>query len=339
MVILVLWLALPYMIKNYINDVLADIDGYRASVSSVDLNLFHGAYSIDSLIIDKVDGDDRFPFVHIDQINVSLEWSALFKGRIVGSVKLLSPEINFMAETLKTEAQYGDDVDWRETFREFKLIQINSFVIRAGSIHYLDMGSDPVVDLQLDSLELQVSNISNVENLEVALPSHIVMTAVSIGGGRLDLHADANFLKTIPDIELALEFEDVHLPDLNNFLNAYAKVDAEEGVFSLYSEIMVKDGHIEGYIQPVLLNLSILDLTDEDHTVLTAAWEVIVEGASQIFRDHSKDQIATRAPISGKIDEAELGVFITVWNVFKNAFIEAFELSVDGLNGESENGE
>jgi hypothetical protein len=109
-VILVLWLLLPYLIKKYINDVLADIEGYRGSVASVDLNLIRGAYSIVSLIIDKVDGDNRFPSVHIDQINFSLEWGALFKGRIVSDIELLSPEVNFMAETFRTEVQYGDDL-------------------------------------------------------------------------------------------------------------------------------------------------------------------------------------------------------------------------------------
>ena len=342
-VILVLWLALPFLIKNYINDVLADIEGYRGSVASVDLNLIRGAYSIDSLIIDKVDGDDRFPFVHVDQINFSLEWGALFKGRFVSDVELLSPEVNFMAETFRTEAQYGNDVDWREPFQELMLIQINSFAIRDGTIHYRDMDADPVVDLPLYNLELEVFNISNVENLEEELPSRITMSANSIGGGHLNLQANANLLKTIPDIELVLEFEDVHLPELNDFFKAYAKVDAEEGTFSLYSEIIVKDGHIEGYVQPVILNLRVLDLTDDDHNVLTAAWEVIVEGITQIFRQHPRDQIATRAPISGEVGEPEFGVLITIWNVFKNAFIEAFEQSVEGMiefeNAERGNGE
>lgn len=341
--IFILWLALPYLIKNHINDVLADIEGYRGSVGGVELNLVRGAYSIDNLIIDKVDGDDRYPFVQVDLINFSLEWGALFKGRFVGDVELLSPEVNFMAETFETEAQYGDDVDWREPLRELMVIQINRFAIRNGTIHYRDLGSDPVVNLPLYNLELEVFNISNVEKLEEELPTHIMMTAVSIGGGYLNLHADANFLKTIPDFKLVLEFEDVHLPDLNDFLKAYAKVDAEEGTFSLYSEIIVKDGNIEGYLQPVILNLSVLDLTDEDHDVFSAAWEVIVEGISQVFREHSKDQLSTRAPISGEVDDSEVDVFITIWNVFINAFINAFEQSVEGLidfeDAEEENGD
>jgi len=329
--IVVLWIALPYLVKNHVNSVLADIDGYKGSITNVDLNLFRGAYAVDSLVIDKIDGDDRFPFVAVDRINLSLQWSALFKGEIVGEVEVLSPEIHLMAETDETEAQFGDDVDWRKHFQDLMVIRINRFFVEDGSIHFMDMGTDPVVDLPLDELELEILNITNVENLEDELPTRISMSAISIGGGHLNVKADANFLKPIPDIDLALEFENINLPDLNDFFEAYFRVDAEEGEFSLFSEFAIKDGHLEGYVQPVILNLRVLDLEDDDHDVFSAAWELIVEGVTQIFRNQPRDQLATRVPMSGEIDDPEIGIFSTIWNIFRNAFVEAFEQSVEGI--------
>lgn len=328
--IVVLWLLLPYLIKNHVNNVLADIEGYRGSIANVDLNLLQGAYTVDSLVIDKLEGDDRFPFVAVDQINLSLQWGALLKGEIVGDVELLSPEIHLMAETDRTEAQFGDDVDWRKPLQELMVIQINRFTVRDGSLHYMDMGTDPVVDLPLNDLELEISNITNVEALAEELPSRIKMTAISIGGGHLNLQAEANFLKPIPDVNLVLEFENVNLPDLNDLFEAYARVDTEQGEFSLYSEFVLKGGHIEGYVQPVILNLSVLDLADEDHDIFSAAWEIIVEGVTQIFRQQPRDQLATRVPVSGEVDDPEAGIFLTIWNIFRNAFIEAFERAVEG---------
>ncbi len=340
---MIFWLLLPTLIENKINSVLADIDGYRGSIANVDLNLIQGAYSVDSLVVDKIDGDDRYPFVAIDQINLSMDWGALFKGRIVGDVELLSPNVHLMAETIETEEQLGDDVDWRKHFQELTPIQINSFTIRDGNVHYMDMGTEPVVDLPVSNLDLEILNISNVEESAEDLPSRIRMTAVSIGGGEINLEADANFFTEIPDLDLVFEFENVNLPDLNDFFEAYAAIDVEEGTFSLYSEFAVEDGNIEGYLQPVILNLSVLDLEDEDHDIISAAWELIVEGVTQVFRDHPEDQIATRMPISGEIDDPEAGIYITIWNVFRNAFIEAFEQAVEGeidfADVEQDNGE
>jgi len=326
-----LWLALPYLVKNHINSVLADIDGYKGSITNVDLNLFRGAYAVDSLVIDKIDGDDRFPFVEVERINLSLEWGALFRGKIVADVEVLSPNVHLMAETLETEAQYGDDVDWVKHFQDLMVIKVNRFYVGDGSIHYMDMGAEPVVDIPLDELELEILNITNVENLEKDLPTRISMSAVSIGGGQLNLKADANFLKTIPDLDLILEFENMNLPAINDFFEAYLMVDAEEGEFSLFSEFALKDGELEGYLQPVIVNLSVLDLEDEDHDIVSAAWEVIVEGVTQIFRHQPRDQLATRVPMSGQVDDPEVGIFTTIWNIFRNAFIEAFEQAVEGI--------
>lgn len=329
--IVVLWLALPYLVKNHINSVLANIEGHTGSVTNVDLNLFRGAYAVDSLVIDKIEGDERYPFVAVDRINLSLQWSALFRGEIVAEVEVLSPDIHLMAETDETEAQFGEDVDWVKHFQDLMVIKINRFYVEDGSIHYMDMGTEPVVDLPLNDLQLEILNITNVENLEKELPTRISMSAISIGGGHLNIQADANFLKTIPDLDLVLEFEDIHLPDLNDFFEAYFRVDAEEGEFSLYSEFALSDGYLEGYVQPVIVNLRVLDLEDEDHDVFSAAWELIVEGVSQIFRNHPEDQVATRVPMSGQIDDPEIGVFTTIWNIFRNAFVEAFERSVEGI--------
>lgn len=329
--IMVFWLLLPTLIENKINSELADIDGYRGSITNVDLNLLQGAYAVDSLVIDKIDGDDRYPFVAVDQINLSMDWGALFKGRIVGDVELLSPNVHLMAETLVTEEQYGDDVDWRKHFQEMMPIQVNSFTVRDGNVHYMDMGTEPVVDLPVSNLDLEILNISNVENSDEDLPSRIRMTAVSIGGGEVNLEADANFFTDIPDMDLVFEFENVNLPDLNDFFEAYLAIDVEEGEFSLYSEFAVDDGNIEGYLQPVILNLTVLDLEDEDHDIFSAAWEVIVEGVTQVFRNQPEDQLATRAPISGQIESPEAGIYTTIWNIFRNAFIEAFEQTVEGI--------
>lgn len=341
--VMVFWLILPTLIENKINGVLADIEGYRGSITNVDLNLFQGAYSVDSLVVDKIDSNDRYPFVVVDQINLTLDWGALFKGSIVGDVELLSPNVHLMAETPIFTAQYGDDVDWRKHFQELMTIQINTFTVRDGNVHYMDMGAEPVVDLPISNIELEILNITNVEESAKDLPSRIRMTAVSIGGGEINLEAAANFLSEIPDMDLSFEFEHVNLPDLNDFFEAYAAIDIEEGEFSLYSEFAVDGGFIEGYLQPIILDLEIIDLSDEDHDFFSAAWEVIVGGVSQIFRNQSEDQLATRVPISGEIEDPEAGVYTTIWNVVLNAFVESFSQSVEGLvdfeDVEQENGE
>lgn len=317
-------IALPYIITDYVNKSLSEIPGYTGSIDDVDLHLYRGAYSIDSLIIDKVEDNNDVPFVSINKIDLSVEWSALFKGALVGEIILHSPTINMVAPN-DDDGEFGQDVDWTRSIKELMPIQINRFSVRNGTIHYLDVGSDPKVDLPLSDLQLDITNINNAENSEEPLPSHIHLTATSIGNGSLDIQADANILKPIPDIDLNLEFEEVDLTALNDFLEAYAKIDAEGGVFNLYSEFALSDGEIEGYVKPILTGVKILNLKEKEGNILEVAWEGIVAMVSEVFENQPEDQFASQIPLNGNVNNVDTGIWPAVWNIFRNAFIEAFE--------------
>lgn len=313
-------IVLPFWVEDRVNKALEDIPGYTGSISDVDLHLYRGAYTVDSLVIDKVEADNEVPFLSIDRIDFSVEWGALFNGAIAGEIWLLAPEISFVAA--KDEGEFGVEVDWAKHLKELTPIRINRFVIRQGTIRYLDLGSSPQIDLPLENLDLDILNISNVESIEKDLPTSIFLKAVSIGGGNMNINARANLLKTIPDIDLNFDFEEVNLPALNNFLEAYASVDAEQGEFNLYSEIVIDDGMLDGYVKPIIRNLKIINL--EEGNVLEVAWEGIVGLVTEVFENQSKDQFASQVPLEGNLKDPEAGTYPAIWNIFRNAFVNAF---------------
>ena len=60
----------------------------------------------------------------------------------------------------------------------------------------------------------------------------------------------------------------------------------------------------------------------------------IVGGLTRIIRNHPKDRFGTKVPISGSFDDPAPAVLETVFNVFRNAFVKAFEgrLSNDDID-------
>lgn len=327
-------LALPFWVENYVNRTLEDIEGYTGSVEDVDLNLYRGAYEVDSLVIDKIEADNPVPFLIIPKTDLSVEWGALLDGEIVGEVELLQPEINFMS-TGKDEGTFGEDADWVEPVKELMPIQINRFAITEGTIHYRDYYSDPQLDIPLHNFNLEILNISNVEEESDTLPTGITLNATSIGGGILNMEGQANLLQAIPDFDLTLEFEEVNLPDLNNFLEAYARVDAESGIFNLYTELIINDGIVEGYVKPIITDLNVVDL--EEGSALEVVWETIVGAVTEIFENQPRDQFATQVPLEGDLNDLEAGVFPAIWNIFRNAFVEAFSKQpIDEVNLEND---
>ncbi|HZB13603.1 MAG TPA: DUF748 domain-containing protein, partial [Chryseolinea sp.] len=293
-------LMLPYFVTRYVNKVLANIEGYEGSISDVDIHLIRGAYSIHDLKLFKVNGHEKVPFIDIATTDLSVEWPALFKGSFVGEVVFEKPQLNFIGgdgdENKKpgNDTQTGENVDWTKPIKELMPLQINRLEIVNGSVFFYDFTTKPKVDIHLDSLQLIATNLNNAENENVRLPSNVIATAKSLGGGRLSINMDINVLKEIPDLDLNLKFEQINMPALNDFFVAYSKVDIERGTFNLYSELVVKDSKISGYVKPLAQNIKIVDWDKDKENPINLVWQGIVSAVAEFFENQKEDQFATK---------------------------------------------
>src|SRR5690606_23826877 len=88
-------LLLPWLVLNYANRTLANMDGYYGHVADIDIALYRGAYQLDRLFIHKVDSatGQQTPFFAAGRIDLSIEWRALFQGALVGELSLASPTL------------------------------------------------------------------------------------------------------------------------------------------------------------------------------------------------------------------------------------------------------
>jgi hypothetical protein len=343
--------ALPWFVTRYANKVLHDMEDYGGSVSDVDMALYRGAYTIDDVKVFKINGNREIPFIDIPRIELQVQWDALFKGALVGRAVLYRPELNFI-----NKEQAGEKVDWAERAKELFPVRINRFEIVNGTVTYYDFTTEPNVDLRLEDLRLVATNFANVEDparaereaaeransaggdekkrenqkkLEKALPAAIRATAVSIGGGELDLDMRLDPLQKVPNLDMNLRFESVNMPALNEFFRAYAGVDVEKGTFSVYSEMAVNDGVVKGYIKPVAENVEILDLEKDAKNPISLLWESIVAFAAGIFENKPKEQLATQIPLSGDLNNLETSVWVALWNIYRNGFVQAFSKSTN----------
>jgi hypothetical protein len=181
----------------------------------------------------------------------------------------------------------------------------------------------------LDSLQLVATNLNNATRQKERLPSSVTATATSIGGGKLDLNMSINVLKEIPDLDMNLKFEGINMPALNDFFTAYSKVDIEKGTFSLYSELVVNDSEITGYVKPVAQNVKIVNWEKDKKNPLNLAWQAIVGLLAEFFENQKENQFATKVPLEGNLKDIKSGVWPTIWNVFRNGFVKAFEKNTD----------
>ncbi len=330
LVLLIGRLVLPYFVTRFVNKVLADIPEYSGSISGVNIALIRGAYTVNDLELYKIEGNEKVPFIEIPVTDLSVEWKALFKGAIVGEVIFENPTLNYIGGNKdSTENQAGADVDWTEPLKRLMPLQINRLEIINGHIAFFDFTSEPKVDLNLRNLNLLATNLNNASRQDTPLPSKVNASPTSIGDGELQLDMDINVLKKIPDLDMDLKFEGINMPALNDFFLAYAKVDIEKGTFNLYTELVVKDGAITGYLKPLALDVQIVDWEKDKDKPLKLLWEGIVGFFVEIFENQNEDQFATKVPLAGDLNNVDTGILPTLFAILQNAFVQAFQKDTD----------
>ena len=323
-------LYLPYWLAGYVNKTLDDIEGHTGSIDGIEVNLYRGAYRIKGLSIEKEKGKVKVPFLTAESADISIQWRSLLHGSVVAEVDFLRPVINFVGAAQSGNRQTGEGTDWTQPLKELLPVRINRLTVADGTVVYHDFDSNPRVDIDLQQLELVLTNISNVENTGKPMPSSLTASAVSVGNGRLKVVAQLNLLRKIPDVDLNLKFEKVNLPALNDFLRAYVNVQAISGTFFLYSEVVVQDGKLRGYVKPLLVKVDLADVGDGQGNILENIWGTIVGTVMEIFKNQPRDQVATRVPLEGDLNNPDAAILPTIWNIFRNAFVQGFSKNIDG---------
>lgn len=320
-------IALPYILENYVNKTLNNIPGYEGSVSDIDISLWRGAYQIEGLILREENSQGEKPLLDFPSTDISIDWRSLLKGKIVSEIEMQDPKFNYIFENQEQEDD-ADVEDWTEALTSLVPIDINHFVVHNGSANFVELSADPQISLFLEKISLEAHNLSNVVDAEKELPSHLWASAVSMGGGDVELHGDLNLLRQIPDMDMEFSLQKAEATALNDLTRRYAGVDIESGIFELYSEVAIADGYLKGYIKPMLINTKLLSKDDEGG-LFKKLWEGFVGFFKFALKNQGTDTLATRVPLEGDLNNVESGVWATVFNIFKNAWIEAFKGSVD----------
>lgn len=326
---------LPTYLKGVFEDAVNEVEGYECTIKDLDLALYRGAVTMDSFAIHVTDNNVTTPFLTISSTDGSIQWSELFKGRIVSELYLDGFFIHLADDKEDSKKQMGG-TDWTEPIRDLINIDINKFEISNGHINFVNKSSKPEINLNIKELNLSATNLSNTDGLDGKLPSDFKMDAFLFESGNLNIEGKINVLQEIPDGDLDLKIEDVNLTELNEVAKEYGNFDFEKGAFASSGEMVLYEGKISGYIKPFFTDVKVLDLQENSTGVLNKVWEGIVGLVLEVTENQKKDQTATKIPLSGSVDNVEVNTLETILNVFKNAFIESFKLEVDDSVGFSD---
>ncbi|KAB7729066.1 DUF748 domain-containing protein [Rudanella paleaurantiibacter] len=324
-------LLLPYVVLRYVNKVLADMGSYTGRIEDVNIALLRGAYQIEDLRIRKINGKVKEPFLYIPKADLSIEWKSLFKGELVGEVEAYEPELNFAFSNNESERQTGEEVDWTVLVKDLLPIQINRFAVINGRIDLASLITKPRADLSMQRFNGEIRNIRNVEEVTGKLPSPVWATGDIPGyGGTMRFDANMYLLKPMPDFNYDLRFTNIEMTKLNEMARAYANIDFERGRLNVFSEMAMNDGKLNGYVKPLTKEMKIFKLDENDNRSVGRFFtELLAQGGTALLKNQKLDQVATRIPLSGTVDDVKTGLWPTIFGVLRNAYIQAFKGEFD----------
>ncbi len=320
-------LLLPYYVKKYVNNVLADIPGYYGQVDDIDISLLRGAYVIDGLYLNKVDAGSQIPFLDFEKTDVSVEWRSILRGKIVSEIIMTRPKLTYIFEDHENEDSKSPEInDWTKALTDLIPIDINRLQINNGKVAFVQLSADPNIDLHFDQIKLEAKNLRNVIRKDQKLPSSLTANAVSIGKGSVKLQGKMDIVKTIPDMDISFSLENANARSLNDFTNYYAGIDFKSGEYNIYSEVAIADGFLKGYIKPMLVDS---ELIGKEDGFLETLWEGFVGFFKFVLKNHKNNTLATKVPLEGDLNSIESDIWTTVFSIFENAWIEAFKAMTD----------
>lgn len=323
-------LALPYVMRRAINDRLDQIPDYTGHVEDVHVGLWRGAYSLKRVVISKRNGLVTEPFFQAERIDFSLAWRELIHRKFVGDIALEKPEITLVEGESSETTQVTADRRWQDAIKDIFPIDITWLKITDGQLRYINSTMKPKVDIRVAHVRALASGLRNrAEDEKNGLPATINLQGETIGGGGLKIGAQAEPLATEAHFLLKLELEQVSLPALNEFLRAYAGVDVSSGTFSGYLEVAARQGHFEGYFKPFFDHVDFSAPEGKSRNVKQEVWEWFVATFAAIFKNHPRDEVATKIPFSGETKNLDVHLWQTIKNLLHHAFVHPLQKKLD----------
>lgn len=323
--------AMPWVVRDQINKRLENIPGYTGGVEDIDLHIWRGAYSLHGVGIYRATGEVKEPFFLAEDIQFSVAWRELFRGKIVSTIDITRAQLTVVQGPTEETSQDDADRRWQDVIEDLFPIDIQRVELQRSTLHYVNSAQEPRVDLFVLNMYALATGLRNRQGEGgQEMPARITVAGDTLGGGKLALELQAAPLAEQPHFHLSVNLDAVNLPALNDMLRAYANVDVRAGTFRLAAEMAGKDGGFQGYVKPFFENMDFSDIEGQKKGIGSKIWETVVAAFSWIVKNKERDQVATRIPFEGRFGDAQVGVMATLRNLFRHGFIRAFNPTVEG---------
>lgn len=207
------------------------------------------------------------------------------------------------------------------TRRDDVIVRINDFRVTGATLGLVNRAVTPESRVFLSGVELHARDLSTRLNEGIG---RIELRGKFMGSGATTAVAHFRPEQKGPDFDLRLGIENTDMTTMNDLLRAYGKFDVVEGMFSLYTEMRVKNGYVNGWVKPLFKDVKAFDPEqDRDKGFVRRLYERLIGGVSRTLKNQPRKEVATVIDISGPLEGPERSTLQAIGRLIQNAFFRA----------------
>jgi len=263
-----------------------------------------------------------------------VEYAPTAKAVVLSDASLDRADLEYVKrrETQGTPTEQATTAATKVTQQPSVLVKAEQARVERSRVSYVDETADPPYRLFLTDLDLTVKNFSNLRTPDSEAVGTVDLRAKFQGSGDTQVHAIFRPKEDGTDFDIALRIENTDMRAMNDLWLAYGKFDVAQGRFSLFTEISVRDGQMDGYVKPIFDELKIGSPDNERKGVGQKIYEGILGGVATILKNPPRKEVATETRLSGRLDNPQTSIWQVFTGLIQNAFFKAI---LPGLKGQS----
>jgi len=335
--IVIAWIAAPPIILSRLNKYLANFSpGFSAHIDSLELHPWRAAYRFGGLTVTAK--KDNVTFVKAEDIDVSLAWRQLLRGKINTDIDVDHVEVHVDKHLYELGKSGGRDEPGQGNFEASKEdakkakdklfpLQVTRLQLRRSSFYFADKMGLPVEgQLRLTEIEGVVTDLIPETPDE---PSHIWASGLFMGEAKIKLAATAYLGEDPKEWDLDLELRHFDLKKGNTFLKRVGPLTFNNGFLDLFAEMKSEKGKMEGYVKPFLSQIDIVGNRKDFMSVKHFFVETFSSLLELIFISTKTETISTKIPITQDASGVHADTKAALAGVFRHAFTKEYTPQIE----------
>lgn len=200
-------------------------------------------------------------------------------------------------------------------------VVLQKLIIANSKFTFVDETKSPTFKLDMSHVWATATNFT--KNLQDGA-AKVRMIGDFMGSGDAFILASFKSTSGKPDFTANVAIRNTDVTSLNKLWKAYGRLTLASGRFSLFAQMGVHRGRMQGYVKPIFTNLEVYSFKrDINKPFWKQGYELLAGGLSEILQNWRTGKLATQFDVSGRLKNPKINTLQAVEELASNAFVKA----------------